>query len=52
MMEIRRVLDLEILRQLIGGILGVSKLAEGAVVTDDEHVVAHVAAELIVVNKL
>ena len=52
MMEIRRVLDLEILRQLIGGILGVSKLAEGAVVTDDENVVAHVAAELIVVNKL
>ena len=51
MVEIRRVLDLEVLRQLIGGILGVSKLAEGAVVTDDEHVVAHVA-ELIVVNKL
>lgn len=51
MVEIRRVLDLEILRQLIGGMLGVSKLAEGAVVTDNEHVVAHVV-ELIVVNKL
>lgn len=42
---------MEILRQLIGGMLGVSKLAEDVVVTDDEHVVAHVA-ELIVVNKL
>ena len=39
----RGLLDMEFLRQLIGGVFHMGESAEGALDTNDEYIVAHVA---------